>query len=128
MAVPYINQVIIGGYFFEELIMGSITLTCSTSNNVYISYLKDDTWLASNVISDDVKSEIYPNPFSKQGRIITDDDILSIKIYNASAIFIEEYKENNGTVVLGENWQKGVYFIHVLYKNGQHTVLKAVKI
>ena len=128
MAVPHINQVIIGGYFFEELKMGNITLTCSTSNNVYVGYLKDDTWLATNVISDAAKCEIYPNPFSKQGRIITEDDIISIKIYNASAVFIEEYNETNGPIVLGKNWQKGVYFVHVFYENGQHAVVKAVKI
>ena len=108
--------------------MGNITLTCSTSNNVYIGYLKDDEWLDSEILPSNNGCDIYPNPFSGQAKLITSDAILSIEIYNASAVFIEEYKENNVPIVLGENWQKGVYFIHVLYKNGQRTMVKAVKI
>jgi len=128
MSVPYTNQVIIGGYFFEELIMGNITLNCNTSNNVYIGYLKDDTWLDSNILAEGKKCNIYPNPFLKHGEIITDEHILNVKVFNASAILIEEYNEDRSPITLGENWPKGLYFVHVLYKNGQSTMIKAVKI
>jgi len=128
MSVPYTNQVIIGGYFFEELVMGNITLNCNTSNNVYIGYLKDDTWLASGETPYDSQTVIFPNPFLEQGRIITDEDVLNIKVFNASAVLIEEYGAGNLPDVLGKKWPRGMYFVHVIFENGRRTMLKAVKI
>ena len=128
MSVPYKNHIIVGGYFFEELIMGNITLTCSTSNNVYIGYLKDDEWLSSRVLPQDSGDVVFPNPFSHSMHLTHKEDILNMKVYNSSSVLIESFNTDDMPSILGNDWPKGMYFIKLISKNGHMTSQKAIKI
>ena len=128
MAVPHKNQLILGGYFFEEIVLGSHTLTCSMSNNVYIGYLKDDEWLNSRVLPQDAEPEVFPNPFSQTFRLINHEEILSVKIFNSSSVLMESYDDEGVPQMMGACWPKGVYIIRVILKSGQVSSYKALKI
>ena len=72
----------------------------------------------------------YPNPSNKVFTIDlskTNGDKL-IKITDVKGNLINTYKTNNASIVIGENLQPGVYFIHVLSNDNEVANQKIVKI
>ncbi len=126
MTIPFNNQVFLGGQFNDVLNMGNIELSSIESNNVYVAYLKDDTWLSASSV-DHEQTIVYPNPFSQSIRIQKDEMIENLEIYNSSGFLIEKYTKNKIPILLGNNWKPGVYILKTVDSKGGYSLTKVVK-
>jgi len=127
MTVPYSNQVFVAGQFNDVLTMGDIEISSPESNNVYLGYLKDDTWLNSSIIQSH-EVELYPNPFNQSFHISLEDKFDELEIYTLSGVLIEKYSDDNIPLNIGISWDSGVYMLKFISESDQYTFKKVVKI
>jgi hypothetical protein len=127
MTVPYSNQVFVAGQFNDALTMENIEINSPESNNVYLGYLKDDTWLNSSIIHSH-EVELYPNPFNQSFHISSENKFKELEIYTLSGVLIEKYSDDNAPLSIGDSWNSGVYMIKFISESDIYTFKKVVKI
>lgn len=66
--------------------------------------------------------DIFPNPFTDQFSIASDDLILSVEIYNAIGMQIKsETIDNYSEMIHLENYRSGLYYLRINFENGSIT-------
>lgn len=127
MTIPFSNQVFLGGLFNDDLNLGDLQLSSLESNNVYVAYLKDDTWLNTKPVSQNNLS-ISPNPFVQSFQIETNLHYRIIEVFDFRGVLIEKYMSNNIPENIGKGWKAGVYMLRFVSEDGQENISKVVKI
>ena len=122
--MPQVNQVFIAGSFTGKL--DPLELTNPNSHNVYLTYLKDDTWLMQNNIQK-AKQQIFPNPFYHQTMVQSQNNISQIVVYDLYGRLVEKYSLQAKHIEIGESWQKGIYFLQIIDGKGIVIMEKVVK-
>jgi len=127
VTVPEINQIFLGGRFNDELELGNITLNSPLSNNVYVAYLKDDTWLD---MSPTLLKEtyIYPNPFDDYFQVLHTENLLSLDVFDSNGQKLNVHTEAVPNHHFGANWPMGLYLLKLRFVNGDHVDLKVLKV
>ena len=118
------NQIFIAGNFTGKL--DPLELTNPNSHNVYLTYLKDDTWLMQYNIQK-AKQHIFPNPFYHQTMVQSQNIISQIIVYDLSGRIVEKYLPQAKHIEIGESWQKGIYFLQIIDEKGVVVMEKVVK-
>lgn len=128
MFVPELNQVIFAGQFSEHFQIGDIEMNSPTSYNVFVSYLKDDTWLKIPE-ENQMKARYLINNISKQSFELQDLPRSSqIFIFNDRGQQIEQLRTTETSISIGENWPMGFYFIKIIGADSEETALKVLKL
>lgn len=110
-----------GNYYVK--IINSEGCYSLASNSIYVGFTSVDE-------KDNDKAKIYPNPFNNEFVInIRDTENTQINIYNSVGQLIEtkEVFEKETVKINSQNYNKGVYYIHVKTKDFT-TIKKLVKI
>jgi len=126
MTVPEVDHIFLGGQFTEEITMDNLSLNSPLSNNVYITYLKDDTWLSASIL-DNSKALAYPNPFSDIANLSNAEDVESIEVYNSLGVLIDRLTNRMTENQIGNKWQPGVYILKLYHQDGTYSKLKLIK-
>lgn len=124
--VPEINQVFLGGQFNDVLTMGDVILNSPLSNNVYLTYFKDDTWLYNGEVSP-LDLQVYPNPFTDFVQLSSTKDVVNIKVVDIQGNKMLLKKEAFFGK-FGQSWPNGVYYVNILKSNGERIDFKVLKV
>lgn len=127
MAVPETNQVILAGLFYDDFVIEDITMNSPESFNVYLAYLKDDTWLSVDDSFNEAKVNIAPSPFDQSFKVSGLDGAQQILVHNEYGQLIESLEVNSFQKQLGENWSTGIYIMTITYESGQSSQKKVIK-
>jgi len=114
----------LGGQFNDALTLGNIELSSLESNNVYIAYLKDDTWLHQSELLKE-QAVLYPNPFQHSFKVTAATKYKYLKVYN----YLGELLQISPiSTELGNSWKPGIYTIQLVDEFGIIQSQKVVKI
>jgi hypothetical protein len=93
------------------------------SHTSYITYVL----LLNNNSRDKAKFSVFPNPFSNNFTIQSEKQIVTYSLMDISGkqLFISTSK--NEVDVLASQWNSGIYFLNLLFENGERDTLKLVK-
>ena len=127
MTIPFTNQIFLGGQFNNDLSLGELNLSSLESNNVYITYLKDDTWLNAKLVEPS-NLPISPNPFVRSFKIESNLHYKSVEVFDFRGVLLEVYSGDNIPKNIGDNWKSGVYVLRFVLEDGQSSISKVVKI
>ncbi|NOR87693.1 MAG: T9SS type A sorting domain-containing protein [Bacteroidales bacterium] len=127
MTIPEVNQIFLGGRFNDALLMGDLNLNSPVNSNVYLCYLKDDTWLQSNATSNSKDIHLYPNPTEHEVYIANTDGIDQIQVYNEQGQLIQIYKTEADDISIGKEWKPGIYLIQLISSDGSYSSGKLIK-
>jgi hypothetical protein len=127
MFVPEINQVILVGQFSEHFAVGNLELESPNSYNGFLVYYKDDTWLSvdewtssTNYIESNISSDYF------RLQHLPADIVLNI--YNSNGQLIEAIQDPSEHIILGENWENGIYIIQFISPQTEPLGLKVLKL
>ena len=127
MTIPFTNQIFLGGRFNDDLSLGELNLSSIESNNVYITYLKDDTWLNTMQVEPN-NLPISPNPFVQSFKIEPNLHYKSVEVFDFRGVLLEVYSGDNIPENIGVSWKSGVYMLRLVSEDGQASISKVVKI
>lgn len=117
----------VGGQFNEALVLGDIEISSIQSNNVYVAYLKDDTWLNNSYLNTTTFS-VSPNPFKGSFSVNGLEELKSIEISNSIGELVLSISSPQSFVNIGSDWKTGVYIMNALTTKGERKIIKLVKI
>lgn len=117
----------VGGQFNEALALGDIEISSMQSNNVYVAYLKDDTWLNNSNLNISTFS-VAPNPFKDSFKLNDVEDLKYIEISNSIGELILTIRNPQSFTEFGNDWETGVYIMNTLTSKGERKTIKLVKI
>ncbi|MBL7930573.1 MAG: T9SS type A sorting domain-containing protein [Bacteroidia bacterium] len=63
------------------------------------------------LIEDETKVAVYPNPFSNSFHLNSEKEIQNIEVYNSTGAIVLQEVVAGRDFEFGENWQSGVYFL-----------------
>ena len=86
----------------------------------------------SEVFQNDIQLKTFPNPFSNEVTVqfqSKENQLTRLEVYNllGQNVLQLPIDQKAGTLQLGNQWEKGVYFIHLTADNQQTHVIKVVK-
>ena len=86
----------------------------------------------SEVFQNDIQLKAFPNPFSNELTIQYQSDenrLTHLEVFNivGQNVLQLPIDQQAGTLQLGEQWENGVYFIHLTADNQQTHVIKIIK-
>lgn len=127
MVVPEVNQIYLGGYFSDQIAFGDIILNSPTSYNIFITNIKDDTWLANSSSSKD-EFTIFPNPFTRNFQLNRVEGYHYFRVLNENGKIIVQQNFLDKKIAIGENWSTGIYLIQLFNAEGQYISQKVIKL
>jgi choice-of-anchor B domain-containing protein len=82
-------------------------------------------------LANDLEVKTYPVPFKENFRLTADismNESWTFSVYNSLGQLIEQENiHSQNSILLGEKWLSGVYFIHIQTNSGKRNITKVVK-
>lgn len=102
------------------------SFSIDTCSNIIYPYINCTTGLLTR--ANEIKVDIYPNPVNKKLTITSDEEIQKLEIISSvGQLFLFEKINTKSHQLQLQDFEEGIYFIKVIYANGQSVTKKLVK-